>query len=578
MSLKNIFVEYNDKIILDNIDFNIQATAKIGLIGLNGSGKSTLLKIINNYHELSNEQCMVKNNIRIAYLAQETTNFETDNILDYVSASDADLFEAKSILNKLELDDYDKKITALSGGQKKRLMLAKVLVNKVDLLLLDEPTNHLDANMIEWLEDYLKKINCAIVMISHDRYFLERIVTKIIELDKGKLFEYEGNYQVYLELKAQRLESQKASHRKQIALLRDEKKWIIQGPKARSTKNKDRITRYEKLKESVVVEKEAELTIDSRQSRLGKKILELNNLQIGYENNILINDFSYIFKHDDRIGLVGVNGSGKSSFLNVLAQQLTPLAGNLDYGTTVKIGYFSQFSDDLDSSKRVIDYIKDKAEYIQTKDGQVSASAFLEEFLFDASQQYSLIEKLSGGERRRLLLVGVLMKAPNFLILDEPTNDLDITTLTILEDYLLNFNGVIVLVSHDRYFMDKVINSLWIINNKQISFSFDDYTSYLKNSKTNSSKQKDSKKEYVKEKKLRLSYQEQKDLAVIDDEIEKLQQELLVITQEMTKAGDDYQKIIELQQRQNEVSELLDNKTERWLELHEKIEKIANNN
>ncbi|MDH6604008.1 ATP-binding cassette subfamily F protein uup [Bacilli bacterium PM5-9] len=577
MSLKKIFVEYNNRKILNNIDFNIDDNDKIALIGVNGTGKSTLLKIINDFKSLSESNCMVKNGLKIAYLHQDSDMFDGEDMLEYVTNNNEfDLFEAKKILNKLDLTDHSQLISSLSGGQKKRLALAKVLIAKSDLLLLDEPTNHLDANMIEWLENYLNSINCAIVMVSHDRYFLERIVNKIVELDNGNLYEYEGNYHKYLELKAQRIESEQATKRKQASLLKREYHWMMQGAKARSTKSKDRIERYEKLKSDLQSTSEATLEFNSMQSRLGKKILEINHLKIGYSNNILIDDLTYTFKNNERVGLVGINGSGKTSLLNVLAKKIKPLSGELEYGSTIKLGYFSQHSDDLNNSKRVIDYIKDKAEFIETNEGKISASNFLEKFLFDSEQQYSLIEKLSGGERRRLLLVGVLMKAPNFLILDEPTNDLDIMTLTILEDYLLNFKGIVVLVSHDRFFMDRVVDSLWIINNGTISFSNDDYTSYLLNNKSTTKKETNNKKEYVKEKKIRLSYQEQKELKTIDNEIENIEKELNEIGNQMMIESNDFNKLNCLSEKQKNLTCLLENKTNRWVELHEKLEMIEN--
>lgn len=580
LSLKKIHREYNDKVILNDINFNIQDNDKIALIGVNGTGKSTLLKVLAEYKELDSNQAMVKNGMSLAYLPQDTYRFETDDILDYVcdgAKNDSVTFEAKKILNKLDINGFDKKISTLSGDQKKRVALARVLLRPVDLLLLDEPTNHLDANMIEWLEQYLIRINCAIVMITHDRYFLERIVNKIVELDQGEIYEYEGNYSKYLELKTQRLESDKATRRKQLALLKGEHTWIMQGPKARSTKSKDRIERYEQLKDDVKETKQSDLKLDSVTSRLGKKILEITDLSVGYPDKVLINDFNYTFKRNEHIGLVGINGSGKTTLLNVLAERIEPIKGVLDYGSTIKIGYFSQHSDDLSDEQRVIDYIKDKAEFIETNTGKVSASIMLEQFLFQSEQQYSLISKLSGGEKRRLLLLGVLMKAPNFLILDEPTNDLDITTLTILEDYLLNFEGVIVIVSHDRFFMDKIVDILWVIKNQSITVSNDDYTSYLSENKEIPKKIELVKKEYVKEKKLRLSYQEQKELKTIDNEITTLTEKLAGINQEMNDCGTDFQKLQEIQKRQDEVTKQLEKKELRWLELQEKVELVENN-
>lgn len=577
LSLKELYQDYNNRILLDNVEFNIDDNDKIGLIGVNGVGKSTLLKMIRDYPKISRNQAMAKPNLRISYLAQDSDEFETEDILEYVlMGSELDEYEAKRILNQLNITNHNQTISKLSGGQKKRIALAKVLASKVDLLLLDEPTNHLDVTMIEWLENYLSKIKTALVMISHDRYFLEGVVNKIIEIDGGQLYEYEGSYSDYLALKAQRIEDEKATFRKQVALLKNEHKWMMQGPKARSTKSKDRTERYEELKEKTKVIQSNDLVIDAKESRLGKKILEIEHLNIGYGNNVLIRDFSYTFKQQDRIGVVGINGSGKTSLLNVLTEEITPLSGKLNYGSTVKIGYFNQHSDDLNNSKRVIDYIKNKAEYIEMASGRVSASMLLEQFLFTKDQQYSLIERLSGGERRKLLLLGVLMKAPNFLILDEPTNDLDIITLTILEDYLMNFNGVLVIVSHDRYFMAKLVENLWLIKDQKIMLSLDDYTSYLVNNKQETNSKRLVKKEYVKEKKLRLNYQEQKDLENIDQEIAELTKQLGDINQEMNTIGQDYDKLRTIQIKQEEVSNNLEKKELRWLELQEKVELIEN--
>lgn len=582
ISLKDIFVEYNNRILLNHVDFNIQDNDKIGLIGVNGIGKSTLLKKIIDFEQLSTQHVIYKNNLKIAYLDQETNFFKTEDIIEYVISNETKHhdenieYQAKTILNQLGISDFNKQLSKLSGGQKKRVALAKTLLQEVDLLILDEPTNHLDSNMINWLENYLIKTNTALIMITHDRYFLENIVNRIVEIDKGYLFEYPGNYSTYLDLKAQRLQSDEATQRKQLSLLKNEHEWIKQGPRARSTKSKDRIQRYNQLKKDVILEQDNKLEIDSLNSRLGKKILEINEVSVGYSNNVLIEDFSYTMKRNERIGIVGLNGSGKSTLLNSIVTN-TVIAGKLDFGSTVKIGYFNQHSDDLNDSSRVIDYIKDKAEYIETSDGKISASAMLEQFLFNADQQYSLIEKMSGGEKRRLLLLGVLMKAPNFLVLDEPTNDLDITTLNILEDYLVNFNGVILIVSHDRYFMDKIVDTLWIISDNKITLSNDDYTSYLKQSNnTNDKKSSSSKKEYVKAKKIRFSYQEQKDLETIDLDMELLQQDITKIRNTMNDYVNDYEKLASLQSDVDDLENRLEQKTQRWLELQEKQEQIDN--
>jgi len=582
LALKDIFLEYNNKIILDHIDFNIADNDKIGLIGINGTGKSSLLKLIASFQDLDNNHLQAKKNLVISYLDQDSNTFNQQDLVKYVCDNSNDpslIAQAKKILNQLGLTNHDIKADDLSGGQKKRLALAKTLTIPCDLLLLDEPTNHLDAKMILWLEDYLKKINKAILMITHDRYFLEEIANKIVELESGHIYEYEGNYQAFLEAKANRLVDDKAKVRKQIALLKKEKEWMMQGPKARSTKSKDRIERYEKLKEETVSVNEETLSMESMQSRLGKKILEIKDLSVGFNNHILVEHLTYTFKSNDRIGILGSNGAGKSTLLNTLTQSIPPLSGTLDYGSTVKIGYFSQQSDDLNQSQRVIDYIRDKAEFIQTSDGLISASAMLEKFLFNSQAQYQLISKLSGGEKRRLLLLGVLMMAPNFLILDEPTNDLDVETLTILEDYLQSFKGVIIIVSHDRYFVDKIVDYLWIIQNKEIVFTNEKYSLYL-DSLNEEVKVKDSspveKKSDYRNKKLKLTFAESKELETIDDEIASLEEKIESLTQEMSMYGNDFDKLqaigLELEQTQL----LLEEKSNRWLELNEKVELINN--
>lgn len=577
ISLKDIYVEYDSKIILNHIDFNIADNDKIGLIGINGTGKSSLLKIINNYQDLASIHYQAKKNLKIAYLDQDTNDFEEEDLVMYVSSHSNDMSviaQAKKILNNLGLTNHDIPASQLSGGQKKRLALAKTLLTPCDLLLLDEPTNHLDINMILWLEDYLKKINKAILMITHDRYFLESIVNKIIELDNGNIFEYPGSYQNFLEGKAFRLEDLKAKSRKQVALLKKEKEWMMQGPKARSTKSKDRIERYEALKDEKIILEKDTLQVDSLQSRMGKKILEINDLSIGYEKP-LIEGLTYTFKQGDRIGIVGENGSGKTTLLNTLNNQIPPLHGTLDFGSTVQVGYFSQHGDDLNNDIRVIDYIRDKAEFIETKDGFISASTMLERFLFVKDAQYQLIGKLSGGEKRRLLLLGVLMKAPNFLILDEPTNDLDVETLTILEDYLLSFNGVIIVVSHDRYFMDKIIESLWIIKDKHVVFSNDDYSIYLEQDKPIKEEVVE-KKVYIKEKKERMSTKELRELDKLELEMEELENKINALSLSMSDCYDDYEKISEINAQLEESNALLNEKTERWLELSEKLERVNN--
>lgn len=579
MSIKDLYLEYEDRIIFNHIDFNIDDNDRIGIVGVNGSGKSSLLKYIAYYNKLDDKKVMVKKNLKIAYLMQdlETSNID---ILAYImsgQSNDVDLFEAKKILNKLGIFNYELKMNELSGGQQKRVALAKVLVAKADLLLLDEPTNHLDYEMIQYIEMYLKSIKIALVIISHDRYFLDNLANKIVEVEDGNISEYNTNYNNYLELKAMDLESKSASNSKLVSLLKTETKWMKQGAKARSSKSKHRIEKYNELKKQTQIETKQELKLDSLQQRMGKKILEINNLSVGYEDTILVKDFNYTFKKNDVVGLIGLNGSGKSTFLNAIVNNENIISGNLDFGTSIKIGYFAQNSStELDDNQRVIDYVESEAKYIETKDGQISASLMLEQFLFKPSMQYSYIKKLSGGEKRRLMLLKILMKAPNFLVLDEPTNDLDTLTLSILEDYLLSFSGVIIIASHDRYFMERLTNSLWLINNRHINISNDSFLYYIKSQKTSiESNEKTTKATYQKEKKMRFTYEEQKDFITIDQRISKLEEELELINQSMMNYS-DYDMLASLEIKQKEKSLELEKANERWLYLNEKNEEIEN--
>lgn len=577
ISIKDLYLEYEDRIIFNHINFNIEDNDRIGIVGINGSGKSSLLKNIAYYNKLEENKVIVKRNLKIAYLKQDVDMSNVD-LLSYIMDNQQDeilLFEAKKILNKLGIYNYESKMNELSGGQAKRVALAKVLVSKVDLLLLDEPTNHLDYQMIQYIEKYLKKTKVALVIISHDRSFLENIVTKIVEIEDGNLYEYNGSYDNYLELKAMNLEAKSASNRKLASLLKSETKWIKQGAKARSTKNKNRVEQYEDLKKQAKVEHNQELKMDSLQQRMGKKILEINELSVGYSNNVLINNFSYIFKKNDVIGLVGLNGSGKSTILKALVNNENIISGSLNFGTSIKVGYFSQDSSSvLDENQRVIDYIESEAKFIKTKDGQISASLMLEKFLFKPSMQYSYIKKLSGGEKRRLILLKILMKAPNFLVLDEPTNDLDTLTLSILEDYLLSFSGVIIIASHDRYFMERLTNSLWIIEDKQIKITNDSYVNYInRESIVVEDNEKSIKPIYQKEKKIRFSYQEQKDFENIDQKITALENELSIINKEMMNY-DDYDNLASLEKKQQEIILELEKANDRWIYLNEKYEEI----
>lgn len=570
LSLKNISLNYGEKQLLNDVDINIDNHSKIGLIGLNGSGKSSLLKMIANYQDLESKYYFAKNNLSISYMHQDSYNFTTEDMLSYLAISNDQEFEAKKILNQFDLD-YTTKISTLSGGQKKKLSLAKALVNNSDILLLDEPTNHLDIHMIEWLEKYLANKKQAMVIISHDRYFLDAVTNQITELEDGKLYHYPGNYEMYLTLKSEKIASEEASHSKRLVLLKKEQAWMQHGAKARSTKSKDRIERFKQLKEATKSISNQDLVLSSNTARLGKKIGELTNLEIGYDDKVLINDFSYTFKKGDRIGLIGLNGSGKTSLLNVLALQAAPLSGTLDYGSTVKLGYFSQKNDFNDEEVRVIDFILEIGNYLEYDNVKLSAGQLLERFLFTKELQQKKIRQLSGGQKRRLLLLEVLLANPNFLILDEPTNDLDLNTIQLLEDYLMSFQGVVLIVSHDRHFMDKVVDNLWLIKNNEIIFSHEDLTIPQPEKKT---VKKESVK-FNKVKKLRFNYQEQKDFESIDDDINKLEIEIKEVN-ELINNTTDYDLMNELVLKRDELENKLSIKNDRWLELHEKKEMIDN--
>ncbi len=468
---ENLKKTYGIRNILDDITFTINEGEHIGLIGINGTGKSTLLKIIAGVEESDSGKLVVMNGVRIAYLPQNPV-FQTDtNVLDQVfwgvvPEKRLELeYEAKAILTRLDITGFDRDVNTLSGGQRKRIALAAVLLNEAELLVLDEPTNHLDSSMVEWLEKYLETFKGAILMVTHDRYFLNRVTQKIWEIDNGKIYTYEGNYSTFLELKAGREEMAQASERKRQSLFKQELSWIRQGAKARSTKAKFRVERFNELSAAKGITEKANVAIKSVASRLGKKTIEINHLDYSWNAEKLINDFDYIVLRDDRIGIIGKNGSGKTTLLKLITGEITPDSGSVVIGETVKIGYFAQENTELPLNSKVIDYIREGAEYVQLKEGTVSASQMLERFLFSPAMQHTLIEKLSGGEKRRLYLLRVLIEAPNILLLDEPTNDLDIETLTILEDYLQSFAGAVITVSHDRYFLDKTVNRIFAFQN-----------------------------------------------------------------------------------------------------------------
>ena len=563
---------YNNlKCIVDDVSFTIQPQDKIALIGINGTGKSTLLKILAGIQECHGD-ILRKKDIQISYLPQnpEFKDHLTviEQVYQYVDKNVSD-YEVQTILNKFGITDYKQTIGQLSGGQQKRVALAITLLKPCDLLLLDEPTNHLDNEMIEYLEKYLIKFNKAIFMVTHDRYFLERITNKIFELDRCKIFEYEANYSRFLELKAQREETELASERKRKLFLKKELEWVRAGVQARSTKSKDRLQRFEELNNQNDIQKIQNIQMVSVSSRLGKKTIEIEDVSMSYDH-LLFYPFSYHVKKNDRIGILGKNGCGKSTLLNIIAGIIQPTQGQVIIGDTVKIGYFKQGHGDMDGALRVIDYIKETANILNTSDGQLTAKQMCEKFLFDSQMQYTPIKRLSGGEKRRLYLLKILMEAPNVLLLDEPTNDLDIMTLQILEDYLDSFNGIVITVSHDRYFLDRICDGLFVFKDQRITYCNGGYSELISISDTTQKTKKD-KVQQQKKRKIKLSYNEKKELQSLEELIPTLEQQLKDID---TKLNDmtDFQDIQTLTQKREQLEKDIEINSERWMELLEKEE------
>lgn len=567
--------KYNNlKCIVDDVSFTINEQDKVALIGINGTGKSTLLKMIANREDYQGE-ILRKKDIRMSYLPQNP-DFQDDftviqQVYEYVEKEVPD-YEVKAILNKFGIQNYQQKIKELSGGQQKRIALAITLLKPCDLLLLDEPTNHLDNEMIEYLEKYLIKFNKAIFMVTHDRYFLERITNKIIELDHSKIFEYEANYSRFLELKAQREEVELASERKRKLFLKKELEWVRAGVQARSTKSKDRLQRFEQLSQQSDLQKTENVEMVSVASRLGKKTIEIDEVSMSYDQ-LLFQPFSYHVKRNDRIGILGKNGCGKSTLLNIIAGFIEPTSGQVIIGDTVKIGYFKQGHGDMDNHLRVIDYIKETANILNTSDGQLTAKQMCEKFLFDSSMQYTPIDRLSGGEKRRLYLLKILMEAPNVLLLDEPTNDLDIMTLQILEDYLDSFNGIVITVSHDRYFLDRICDGLFVFKDKMITYHNGGYSEMIEISDTVSKVKSEAGKQYKeqKNKKVKLSYKEKQELETLENLIPTLEQRIQDIDESMNGIT-DFNAIQTFTKQREELSLQLEESEMRWMELLEKQE------
>lgn len=601
---------YTERLLLDDTSFSLGENEKVGIIGINGTGKSTLLKILAGIVEPDSGKITMGRNLRIGYLSQKPEFANKITALEAALPLKKDIADspanyepqAKNMMNKLGFKNHTQPIEELSGGQRKRIALIRTLLTPADILILDEPTNHLDSAMNEWLEDYLKKYRGALIMITHDRYFLDTVVNRIVEIDKGKLYSYECNYLGFLERKAQREEIANATERKRQSLLKTEIAWMMRGARARSTKQKAHIQRYENLRDMKAPATDSTIEISSASSRLGKTTIELEHISKSYDNIPVISDFTYFFLRNDRVGIIGPNGCGKSTLMNIITGNVTPDSGIVTIGQTVKIGYFSQENEAMDESLRVIDYVREGGEVIHTKDGTVSASVMLERFLFPPDQQYSIIGKLSGGEKRRLYLLRILMEAPNILILDEPTNDLDIATLTRLEDYLDSFEGIVITVSHDRYFLDRVVSRIFCFENGTIKQYEGGYTDYLnhtthkldvtdagissseKNSPDDDTAEETDKPKVTKDnwkdgqtKKLKMSYKEEKEFETIESDIATLEQQIEDTDNEMLKAANDFVKLGELSAKKEELQKELEHKMDRWMYLEELADKIAGN-
>ena len=596
LNVEKVSKTYGEKELFNNISLGINSGDKIGLIGVNGTGKSTLLKIIAGIEEPDEGQVVKGKGIELAYLAQTPLYYENENVLEYVMrGKHADSQpKAKEILNKLGITNHGAMMNILSGGQKKRAALARTLVEPARLLILDEPTNHLDNDMVLWLEQFIKNFKGELIMVTHDRYFLDNVTNRIVELDKASLYSYDTNYSGFLGLKTQREEMERATEAKRQNILRKELAWIRRGCQARSTKQQARIDRFEDMKEA---SKQARARFDKQlmdmnsvSSRLGRKTVELHNICKSFGERTIIDDFTYIFLRDDRIGIVGDNGCGKSTLMKIIAGQLEPDSGSVEVGETVRIGYFMQENEPLDDSLTVLEFVRSIGEYVTTADGKATASQMCEKFLFTPKQQWTPISKLSGGEKRRLYLLSVLMSAPNVLILDEPTNDLDIETLEILEEYLDGFAGIVITVSHDRYFLDRVVDRIFAFEAgghlTQYEGGYTDYRdkcvssiyNVVSNGTSDTSKSKAAgqvKKVYNShEDKIKFTYMEQKEYETIDDDIEKLETKVSELDDEIAKNATSYSKLAELTKEKEDVERQLEEKMERWEYLNDLAEKI----
>lgn len=635
ITLENISKSFSEKVLIDNISLGINDGEKIGIIGVNGAGKSTFLKVLAGVEEPDSGTIIKGNRVRIEYLSQSPDYDENATVIEQVFKGNSEEMkvlgeyeevlerinlepnneelhnrlmnlqvkvdalnlwdlesEAKMVLTKLGVSDFTAKVKNLSGGQRKRIALASALIKPCELLILDEPTNHLDNETISWLEEYLNNRKGSLVMITHDRYFLDRVTNRILEIDRGRMFSYEGNYSMFLEKKMERIEMERSSEAKRQNLLRKELAWVRRGAKARSTKQKARLDRFHELSEQESFKEYENIEISLAGTRLGKKVIEFHNISKSFGDKKIIENFEYTMVRNDRIGIVGDNGVGKSTLIKMIEGKISPDSGEIVKGETVKIGCFSQDSDEMDYNMRAIDYIKEVAEYIPTATGErITASQMCEKFLFDGTMQYTLIGKLSGGERRRLQLLRVLMSAPNVLLLDEPTNDLDIETLKILEDYLDDFSGAVITVSHDRYFLDRVCRRIFAYEGngkvREYTGNYSDYLIFLEankiekndNTETIEKPKKETEKNSGKnnEKKLKFSYKEQLEFDSIEDEIGKIEEKLEKLEEAMGENASDYSKLQEIIEEKEKTEKELEFKYERWEYLNQLAEEIENN-
>ena len=586
ITCENLKKSYTEKPLIDGLSITINDTDKIGLVGVNGTGKSTLLKIIAGVVEHEAGNIIRSRELKTAYLPQDP-EYDGDltvmeQAMEYLRQSDSDAEEhrCRAMLNKLGFDSYEQKMSELSGGQRKRVAMAAVLTQESNLLILDEPTNHMDSDIIEWLEDFLKSYRGALFMITHDRYFLDRVTNRIVEIEGGKLYSYDGNYDYYLEAKAAREDMMYAAERKRLAIYKKELAWIRRGARARTTKAKGRIQRFEELEAAKLVVDDSALEINTVTSRLGRKIIELDSVSKAYGEKQLIKDFSYMILRNDRIGIIGPNGCGKSTLLKMIIGEIEADAGTIEKGDTVKIGYFSQENEALDEDKRIIKFVEEIASSIKVKDGTLSASQMLERFLFPAYMHSIKVGALSGGEKRRLYLLSILMQAPNVLIFDEPTNDLDIDTLTVLEDYLDDFPGAVIIVSHDRYFLDRLaVRTFAFEEDGYIGHYIGGYTDWYeqhreKEKQKEATVKKETAERRPKQKKLKFSYKEAKEYETIEETIAGMEEKLAALEEEMNSCGADFGRLSELSEEKEQLDEQLLEKMDRWEYLEELAARI----